>query len=168
MAFLEVKFDFSKCALCKPDFAHKVIFVELQKYIRFSLNVGRAIAQQHTPTGATGQLIGSIVTELAKGVRMTHSGKISWKASYAETVARGGPPRKVPLADLVAWASAVLGEPNAAVAISINIERRGTPSPNHPNPGILMDLKTADEWTPRAMADFVNTVDHIVRRLNGA
>jgi len=168
MAFMEVKFDFSKCKLCRPDFAHRIIFSELGKYIRFSSSIGRSIAQSHTPVGATGQLMNSIVTDFAIGTRVDHSVKVSWRAEHAGTVARGGPPRKVPLADLVAWAQAVLGDGNAAVAISINIQRRGTPSPNHPKPGILMDLKTADEWTPFALATFKGTVDKIVRRLNGA
>jgi hypothetical protein len=160
------EFDTSRCPLFRGDRAHQVIFQELQKFVRRALVKGKEIAASQTPTGATGNLKGSIVTRQARGAKVKHTGTVTWTAPYAIDVARGAGPRKVPLAQLVAWAEAVLGNGDAAVAISINIQRRGTPSPNHPEPGILMDLKTADLWTPIACDMFEATCRRIVNRLN--
>jgi len=137
----------------------------LDTFVISALKIGKVKAQQLTPVGATGNLKGSIITEFAKGRRALKVGFIRWTAPYSKTVDEGGPPRKVNISRLRAWSAAVLGDEDAARDVQKAIQLRGTPSPNHPNPGLGMTIRLADALSPIANTILSRSQEKLVERL---
>lgn len=165
---VSVKVDTRKAKWLRKNSAEgiRVTADEMGKALRLVLLRGREIAQKLSPVGATANLKGSIVTRVDKRATVQAVGTLRWQAPYASTVDKGGPPRRVSIAKLKAWAAAVLGNEKLAYPIQKNIQKQGTPSPNHPKPGLGMSERTEAALSPHIQRLFDKAADNIARRLN--
>lgn len=158
-----VDFEEPKCPLFKDPSA--AIHREMVTFLSRALRRGKELAVRLTPTGATAHLKGSIVNPIGKTGPVDFTGDVAWTATYAGTVDRGGPPRRVPLTKLRPWASAVLGNEKAAIPVQKAIRQRGTPSPAHPDPGKGMELRLKQQWEPIVCDLFVSACRKMEKRL---
>lgn len=119
---------------------------ELKQAMILLLKQGATFARLETPIGASSKLRNSVIVREPKGRKVVHEGSVRWTAPYAKLVDAGGPPRTVQIGRLRAWARVVLGDESAAVPIQKAIQKRGTPSPAHPNPGKGMSDRVNVKW----------------------
>ena len=129
--------------------AADIIQQELSAAMSIFLKQALSIARQETPIGATGKLKQSVTISEPKGRKVVLEGSIKWTAPYAKTVDQGGPPRTVQIGRLKQWALVKLGDERAAYPIRNAIKTRGTPSPNHPNPGKGMSERVNQKMNSR-------------------
>lgn len=147
--------------------AVNVFKVGMSRALSKSVKQGRRLAEELTPIGGTGFLRASITATTPEEGPVNYKGTVAWQAPYAGTVARGAGPRKVSLARLEVWSAVVLADKGAASAVQGAIERNGTPSPRHPNPGLEMDTRLERQWEPIVCEIFEQACDTMVRVLNG-
>lgn len=164
---IEMIVDIPKEPLFTKGGAAAIIQLELQKFIRLSLLRGLSEAQKVTPIGGTGNLIGNLVTKVAKGTKVEYAGDLIWKSPYANIVDKGGPARHVPEGPLTLWASVVLGtvDPEDIEAIQRAIARYGTPSPTNTRSGLGMSDRVETAWTPQVESLLQTAADIIASRL---
>lgn len=158
-------FEFPNDPIFRDGGVKRVVFEEMTKFMREALRDGKNIGAPLTPVGGTGDLVKSLGSKFTEQGPVDFKGEVAWRASYAQTVARGGPPRLVNRAKLAQWADAVLGSDQDTDFIQAAIRRQGTPSPRHPNPGTNMDVKLFDQWEPRVCDLFERMACRIAQRL---
>lgn len=150
-----------------PGMVARVFFEEIEHAMRFILRQGKEWALVNSPVGATGGFKGSLIADFAGRGPILYSAEVRWDAPYAETVARGGPPRKVPMARLIPWTAAVLGHPEDAVFVQAAIAKRGTPHPGWYNArGHNIDNRLFDFIDPIALTVLMGAADKIGMRLS--
>lgn len=155
----------SGALLRRPD-VQALVNAELDSEIVQILSIGQRLVVAETPRGATGQLRGSVVTEL-RGQPGRRVGLVTTPLFYGDIVERGRQPgRRPPTAALVLWVTRKLGISDArqaravAYLIARKIGRVGTS-------GAAMFFKATQRLAPIVEARMRALGERIAERYGG-